>query len=323
MSFVKKYRGWILNFLFLLIMFLLFIVFLYICMDYDDLDFNYTKFDSGKLSIYDSKDNLIGFYDCKGDIDECYLPLYSEDKLRVTSIVYEDKSEIITSVPVVGGGAFIYDSGDVHYVNIADGKVLSSFKGVKYLNDGFVAVKNSNGKFALGTITLDGFSFVGEFMYDYIGSGNNSDNFLVTVGDYEYMINTKSNLISFEFTKDIVDYNDSVVVIYENNSYNAFRYNGMNYIDETYDFITVDEKFVYAIKDNKLSVFDSNFKLLNDTPVSLPEIDDYNSYKVYTKYHTFVEEIKPIKISYNDKELIITSGDTNNIIVLEKGVEYY
>lgn len=272
--------------------------------DYDDLGLFYSVY-SDSLHIYSPNDDLIGEFSCVG---ECFLAYsVNENVLDNYTLTYESKMAINITIPVIGTYAFIVDDEVLYYVNLSSDEVISEYRSIKYLGDNFVALKDSDNKYALASLTSDGLVFISDFVYSYIGKSDYSSNFLVKSDDY-FLVDENGVQVSDNFSV-VFNYTDENVVVKLNGYYYLYNYESENVLGDAFSMIKLDENFVYVVVNNLLFIYNSEYEKISDDAINLGTVVNFSSYYVYSEKHEFLYADGVFTTEYDNDILNVYAND--------------
>ncbi|MFI3260921.1 MAG: hypothetical protein R3Y13_04325 [bacterium] len=290
----------------------------------DDLKLHYSVYLDGELSLYDGEDNLLGNYTCTGSKETCFLAYsYQESKLDIERYVYEDMKSIEMTLPI-NGGAFIHDGDLVYYVDLSNGSVLKEYRDVKYLNNDYIALKDTDGNVSLAELSSSKLTYITESIYTYVGSTSYSNNFLVEEGETQYLINSSGNEVSTKFSGSIINYNDDFIIVKENNLHYIYNYSGDKTLLNGYTFARLDKKYIYVVSNNLLVIYDVSFNRINDEPINLGTVNNWDTYNIYSDSREYIDTSAVFTSSNNYYEIVITTNTEENTVKIDSDfTDYY
>lgn len=275
-------------------------------LDVNELDLYYSV-KKDDLLIYSSVGDLVGEYSCVSD--NCFLA-YSSSESTLDNIIFTDESKksIEITIPVMGSYSFIFDDNTYNLVDLETEQIISSYRGLKYLENNFIVLKDDSNMQALAYYDETGVTMISDFSYNYIGQSDYSDKFLVMDSDGYYLINSLGNKVSFIYD-DVFNYSNEEVVVKTNGYYYLYDYSGNLIFEDGFTMIKLDNDFIYLIVNNLLSVYDKNYNLLNSDTINLGVVVNWKSYYIYNDDYKFLYESSVFTKTYEDEILTIYAND--------------
>lgn len=294
------------------------------------------RYENGTLILLDKDDKEIGKYVCKNkDVDKCHIAYSNDadDSFDGEKNVYEDNSVVKRNIPIINDKyAFIYDSkekenGVVFYYNIADKKVEKKYNSAKYYNFNpkkYLIIENDVSSYGLFEITDEELNELIPFKYDYLGLNQKE------LSDYEYLVasnNSKNYIIDLngkEISKGISypikSFNKNYIVVTDSSDkYTLVDYKNNKVFNNTYDFITLLEKFAVVIsKKTSLDLLDFKETKLNQENITIPN-EYYNKTNVYNSSNKLLETKESFWILNNDNTITVEyykdASNVNSIVI--------
>ena len=272
----------------------------------------------GKLYFLDDNGNELGSYECKNkSVSLCYVGFNKVADTFDVPVLLDDKGkEMEERYPIVDNSyAYVVDNKEesdttVKLYSIKDNKVLKEYKDVKAFDDNYAIVATDK---KYGLIKLDkGITVLINEQYDYLGMINGEKNLIAKYNKGYKVIdkNNKSLSSNFSSSYEIKNYNDNFVVANVSGDYAVYDYKA-NLVDTGYEFITLKDKYLFLVNDDKLYVKNSDKKKLNEGNIKLK-----NSNYVKTSIYNSEGELKETKLSF---DIQIESADVIQIIIYDSG----
>lgn len=274
--------------------------------DVDELNLFYSVKEDD-LYIYSSDNDLIGKYTC--ETEDCTLASsFSETVLDNVIITDEVKKQIDMTIPVMEDFAFISEEGYVALVNLENNESINNFEAVKYLNNNFIVLKNESNMYALAYFNSEGLTFITEYIYNYIGQSDYSENFLVMINDEYFLINQEGNVIS-SFFSDIFNYTNDEIIVKENGYYYIYNYKNEKLFTDGYTMVKLDDNYIYTVTNNLLDIYDKTYEKINEESINLGIVVNWISYYVYNDDHKFLYESSVFTKEYENNILTIFANN--------------
>jgi hypothetical protein len=293
-------------------------------------------YQNGVLTIIDDNNNPIGTYECTNKDEKlCYVAYYNndEDQFETPINKYEDGTIIKNRSKVyLNKYVFIIDQSEstqdiVKLYNLETNETMGEYLGVKAANDShanYVILKNKGNQYGLFELTDEAINKTIDFSYTYMGINTNHDDDIIVAKNNKstYLINYDNKVKTKTLTGDIIDYNNSYIVIKNNNKYSIFDYNNQKY-NSDYDYIRlVDDNHVAVVSDNNVYIKGVNENKYNEDGISLNN-NNYVAINTYDANNKKIDTSFAFQTQVNNKVCDVTihgsDGNTENNINLNEG----
>jgi hypothetical protein len=275
-------------------------------------------YQNGTLSFKDSTDNIIGTYECKHqDENLCYVAYVNNDEDPFETAVneYQDNSIIKTRAKIyLNKYVFIVDEDSnmqdiISLYNMQTNEVMGEYLGLKQYNtdnENLVVLKNKSNEYGLFELTANELKPIVNFKYSYMGIiPNNDQSKLVVKTNKGYcLIDYNSKTLTKIVSDPIVDYNDTYLLVKNNDKYSVYDYDGQEY-NKDYDYIRLINDNLVAVVSNKMVYI----KGINDSKYN--EVGYRLSNTNYATVNTYDSDNKLISSSYAFKIMV-----NNNILTI-------
>lgn len=270
-------------------------------------------YQDGVLKLLDENEKELGTYECKNKEEKlCYVVNYSDkDNFDVEKNVFEDESVIPRGTKIYSNRyVFIYDNeketnGSIILYDIRDSSEKGKYSLVKGFNDSNeVILKDLEDKYGMLEITDNEVKEKISFTFDYLGVIDKDSN-LVGKTKNKYGIYDKTGkLVSATFNGEIKNFNNSYIVVSEDDKYNVYDYKGKKIFSSDYDYIRLYNDFAVLIKDSKLYIRDYKDQKYMEDGIEI-EGSTYNTLNIYDEDKVKKETKEVFRIDFNGDELDI------------------
>ena len=241
----------------------------------------------GKLHILSSKNEELGVYECKNkDEGKCYVAINTyRDTLDVPRVLDSEGKEKDERMPVYNDNfVFIYDNenatgGKISLYSLSEKTEKATYLETKAYDGDFLILKDDSSKYGLFQFK-EALNIVISPMYNKLYMIDGTDKLVGENGKGYVLINKVGKNLSdlLTTTGDIKYYNDKYLVVSENGKYSVLDLKN-NVILKDYNFITVDDKYIFAVDDkNNLYVRDNEGSKYNEVPIVLKNNDYVSGY---------------------------------------------
>ncbi len=265
---------------------------------------NHEMYYKGKIWFYNNSGELLGTYECKTEVCELAKSTIDDEEYKLD--YYKDGEKDIID-PIEDSYAFIQDGDYVYLYSIHNSKSIQEYLKVKnYSNkvsDGIFIIQDKNNKWGVLYISSNIEAMI-PFEYDFIGLKNelDSDNklvsnkFIVKQDENWYLVDTVNKKLTSSFDYPIYDYNDKVVVLY-NDTYMLYDYEAKRLVPslniEKYMF---ENSYTGIISNNKLYIY----YVWQNGPVKVYDINSNSNIKLeYKDYKIYVYDNDNLLDSFN------------------------
>lgn len=237
---------------------------------------------NGKLHILSGKDDELGTYECKNkDEEKCYVAINTyRDTLDVPRVLDDNGNEKKERMPIYNNDyVFIYDNenatgGNIALYSLKEGKEKAAYLDTKAYDGDFLILKDESSKYGLFQFK-ETLNIVISPVYNKLYMIDGTDKLVGENGKGYVIINkVGKNLSDVLITNgEIKYYNENYLVVKENDKYSVIDIRNNNILKD-YQFITVDEKYIFAVDSkNNLYVRDNEGTKYNEVPVILKNND--------------------------------------------------
>ncbi|MBR1416840.1 MAG: hypothetical protein IJ572_03385 [Bacilli bacterium] len=290
------------------------------------------EYKNGFLTIFDSKENSLGTYECKNkDENLCYVAYLdnNEDPFAVAINKYSDE-EIIKSRSSVYQDrfVFIYDnenasSKTIKLYDMLNNKVLGEYSGIKAYsveNKNAVVLKDSSNKYGLFEFNDTKLQLLIDFKYDFMGLIDKDKDDLVIVKDSKgsYLVDYSDTIKTKVYTSDIMDYNDQYVVVKNSsNKYTVYDYSGEEY-NKNYDYIRlINKDYVAVVDKNNLFIRGYSDNKYNEEGYELTN-NNWGKVNTFDKDNRLISTVYAFETELDDKKLTIKLANSDNTARVEE-----
>ena len=267
------------------------------------LDNYYYK--KGKLHILSNKQDELGTYECKNkDEEKCYVAINTyRDSLDVPRVLDSEGNDKKERMPIYNDEyVFIYDNesstgGKIVLYSLKEKKEVASYLDTKAYDGDFLILEDENSKYGLFQFK-EALNIVISPVYNKLYMIDGTDKLIGENGKGYVLINKVGKNLSEPLTTTgvVKYYNDNYLVVSENGKYSVLDLRN-NIILDDYQFITVEEKYIFAVDSkNNLYIRDNEGSKYNEKPISLKN-NDYVSGYMYDENGKLKKTMLSFKIS--------------------------
>ena len=274
-------------------------------------------YQDGTLHFLDLNEKEIGTYTCDNkDSSLCYLGFNNINDNFDVAVLLNEKEELKAQRYPILNDNYVFvvdneqaDTTKVNLYSIKDQKILAKYNDAKVYDNNYAIVSNEKNQYGLIHIE-DGVTQAIDFQYEYLGMISGEDNLVAKYNrGYKIIDKTNKKLSSdYSSSAQIKYYNKNFIVAKVSGEYNVYDYNA-TLIASDYDFITVADKYIALVKDNKLIIEDANKLKYNEVGVNLKNNNYVRKY-IYDENDTLKETKKSFEIN-------VKEGSDINILVYD------
>ncbi|MDE5539787.1 MAG: hypothetical protein K2J20_04805, partial [Bacilli bacterium] len=245
---------------------------------------------NGVLTFLDEREKEIGTYECENKDEKlCFVVDYSdEDKFDGEKNYYEDGTLIPRrSAIYLDKYVFIYDNaeasdGTINLYNIEEAKSEDSYLLVKgFADSNYVILQDTNKKYGAIEIGLSGITKKIEFKFDYLGRMNKDSKVVAKTNNKYFIYSLDGKNESKGIAQEIKSYNNNYIVAY-NDGYYIYDYKSKLVMEDSFDYVSLLDKYVALVKDNKLYIRDYENNKYNEDGIEISG-EDYNVRYIYNE----------------------------------------
>lgn len=275
-------------------------------------------YNDGTLKFLDKDDKIVGEYECENkDENKCYVAYLTNETKTELPVYLDEKESLLQRRSQIYNNKFVFvQDGDlINLYNFIDKKKEGTYKTIKIgsTKENIVAYTNEDDKYGVLLITEE-VKQLTKTNYDYIDIYKSDDTFIVMEGTSYYLIKD-NNKISKEFSNEISAFNDKFIV--SNNT--LYDLNGNKVINDEFEYIILDDDFVFAISSRKMTIYDDNLNKLNEDEIKLKSFNYKTSY-IFDEENVLKETKKPFEFTYSNGKLVITYDDKEKSINVYEGL---
>lgn len=279
-------------------------------------------YDNGKLKLLNSKEKVIGTYNCiDKDTKKCYVAvLDNEDNFDVEKYLNTNNDSITQNSKIYNDRfVFIYDDGHISLYDIETKKSKGKYKKIKVGSNSkdYVVLQNTDGKYGIMSILVNKAKTVVDFNFEYLGIINNDDLFVAKEGENYFLIDNASQKTTVNYVGEIRSFNDKYVSIYKDGAYVVYDYDGnivTTKVDGIIDYVRFDGEYFNIIIDKKLYIYNSNMTCLNPSGIKLKNIY-YNKTYIFDKDNELKQTYESYKTDIKEDSILVTLSDKSEIII--------
>lgn len=262
--------------------------------------------------------------------------------------ITENRYDSINNIDYKEGNLKVEENGKYGVINIKGTKIIET-EYDSIMSDGYYddKTKYENAGFVLRVKTDDGYRFgyankkgkiILETLYNEVNriteiEGN--DIYIITSNNGRYgVIKNGKEILKNEYTEITFDQNNNLLIVEKEQAYGVVNLEGKNVIPIDYDNIIIGGRYIDALKEDNLIIFDSKGTKLDTDIISYnPVTDNYaivigkdNTYNIVDKNgknklgkdYTYIEYFKEDKfIATKDGKTGIIDGEGKVIIELK------
>lgn len=286
------------------------------------LESNNYIYENGKLKLLDDKSKVIGTYTCTDqDTKKCYVAkLDTEDDFDVEKYLDTNSEPIEQNSKIYNDRyVFIYDDGHISLYDIDTGKSKGNYKKIKVGSNtkDYVVLQDKDGKYGIMNILVNKAKELIDFKYEYLGIIDSDDAFVVKEDDNYYLIDITGQKLTVNYTGEIKSFNEEYVIISKDDSYAVYDYDGnilTTGIEDTIDYISINDDFFEVIIDKKLYIYDKDMTCLNPSGIKLKNTY-YNKTYVFDKNNELKQTYEAYTSKIDDEQILITLSDKSETII--------
>lgn len=264
------------------------------------------RYENGTLKFLNDNKTEIGSYECTNEDENlCYVAYLSnnEDNFDTIKNIYEDGSEVkIRSQIYNNRYVFLVDGEEetVKLYDILEQKSINEYTLLKTFDDSNqVIVKDKNNKYGLLEITSNEIKTIIEPSYEYMGIIPNKNKIIVKTTKASYLIDKNNKYLTKQLKGDIIDYNDTYVLVKNNNTYEVVDYNNQSLITNEGYIKLINEDYVGLVIDNNLYIRGYGNNKYNEVGYRLYN-DNYYGLNTYNKEGIQKSSSYAFKVSVNE-----------------------
>ncbi len=283
------------------------------------------RYENGNLVFLNLSDREIGRYTCTNqDVESCYVAKldFSDDTFnRIINVNEEGKELDKTSQIYFDKYVFVKDGEDLFIYNIETKEKDLNLLSLKSYgtSKSLVVVKDASNKYGLIEIDQNGYKYLINPTYDYLGIVNPEINYLIAKEkDATYVIDSTGKKLSSDFKNaQIMSVSANYVVAKVNESYTLYDYKYNDQVSD-YDYIGLHSNVISLVKNNRLYLLDLELNKLNEDGIRL-ENKDYVKKYVYDNNNKLIETKKSYEIAGSSDTATITIGTNEKNININEG----
>lgn len=283
------------------------------------------RYENGNLILLDEDGKELGKYECEiKDAEKCYVAYLDNDKDTFDHSTYLDyKGNQVQKRSVIYNNKYVFITDDkvTKLYNIKEGKTEDKLLSVKAYDTerDLVVVEDNDKKFGVLEFTEDGYEYVINAYYDYLGIIDAKNLRLLSKTDEkERIIGIDNKNLSKEFNAEIKSISKNHIAAVNGKDYNLYTYN-FEEVMSGYDYISFHDDNVALVKENTLKFVNANLVKLNEEGIKLAN-DNYNPVYKYDKKKKLDETEVAYKVTINPGNISVDVDEENFVISIYDGV---
>lgn len=283
------------------------------------------RYENGNLILLDEDGKELGKYECEiKDAEKCYVAYLDNDKDTFDHPTYLDyKGNQVQKRSVIYNNKYVFITDDkvTKLYNIKEGKTEDKLLSVKAYDTerDLVVVEDNDKKFGVLEFTEDGYEYVINAYYDYLGIIDAKNLRLLSKTDEkERIIGIDNKNLSKEFNAEIKSISKNHIAAVNGKDYNLYTYN-FEEVMSGYDYISFHDDNVALVKENTLKFVNANLVKLNEEGIKLAN-DNYNPVYKYDKKKKLDETEVAYKVTINPGNISVDVDEENFVISIYDGV---
>lgn len=273
-------------------------------------------YEDGKLKFLNANDKEIGTYDCKDKDDtKCYVAKYSnEDEFDLPKYVDKDGKEIDKLSKIFNDRyVFVYDDKKISLYDIKEEKSLEEYKLIKTgnIDKNIVVVKNSDDKYGVISFEGDEYKNVLDAKYEYLGIINSSEKIVVKEKGSSYLIDLDGKSASSKISGDIKNFDDNYIAVLSGDDYLLYDYKGKKVLDDKFDYIDFNSKYVFGIKSTRMFIYDDSLFKITENGIKIKS-SEYQKTYVFDEKNNLSETKKAYDINVTSGNITVEVIESKN-----------